>query len=257
MLSSNDIRNVKFSKSVGGYKQEEVDILLDKIENDYEHYERTVRELTDKIESLNNQIDGFKETQGSIQNVLLSAQRLADQIVEEAKVKSEEIINNAEANISIITAREKELSNAFELKASERKAMVEDEINEMLTLAKKKSEAIEKATEESVNRQQLLFDKFKVEVLNFKTDITKKYKEHLELLHTIPDAAGMDPMRIAEVIATNFSDDDSNDVVFDNQTVNNDYQEPAKEEPIVETPVEETPLPNNTTGFFVDTKEFQ
>ena len=129
MLSSNDIRNIKFSKSVGGYKQEEVDILLDKIENDYEQYERTLRELTDKVDSLNAQIDGYKETQSSIQNVLLSAQKLADQIVEEAKQKSEEIINNAEANISIITAREKELSNAFELKASERKAVAEAEIN--------------------------------------------------------------------------------------------------------------------------------
>ena len=136
MLSSNDIRNIKFSKSVGGYKQEEVEIFLDKVENDYEQYERTLRELSEKINALNGQIEGFKETQNSIQSVLLSAQKLADQIVDEAKAKSEEIISNAEANISIITAREKELSNAFELKASERKAVAEAEINEMLAEAK-------------------------------------------------------------------------------------------------------------------------
>lgn len=251
MLSSNDIRNVKFSKSVGGYKQEEVDILLDKIESDYEQYERTVRELTDKIDSLNNQIEGFKETQSSIQNVLLSAQRLADQIVEEAKVKSEEIINSAEANISIITAREKELSNAFELKASERKALVEAEITEILTEAKRKSDAIEKATEESVNRQQLLFDKYKLEILNFKTEITKRYKEHLEVLHKLPDAAGMDPARIAEVISADFTSDDSNDIVLDNQTVNNDYKEHIEDKPI-----NNNPITDENAGFIVDTNDF-
>lgn len=242
MLTSNDIRNAKFSKSVGGYKQEEVDILLDKVENDYEQYERTIRDLTDKIDSLSNQIDSFKETQNSIQNVLLSAQRLADQIVEEAKVKSEEIINNAEANISIITAREKELSNAFELKASERKSIIEAEINEMLSEAKKKSDAIEKATENSVNRQQILFDKFKVEISNFKAEITKKYKEHLEVLQQLPDVSGMDPMHIAEVVATNFNNITSDDVSFEENPT----------EPVVEKPIEEPIDDTNHTGFTVN-----
>ena len=30
MLSSLEIKNIKFSKAMGGYKQEEVDVLLDK-----------------------------------------------------------------------------------------------------------------------------------------------------------------------------------------------------------------------------------
>jgi len=205
MLNSNDIRNIKFSKSVGGYKQEEVDILLDKIENDYEQYERTFRELNDKIESLNNQIDNYKNSQNSIQNVLLSAQKLADQIVEEAKAKSEEIINNAEANISIITAREKELSNAFELKASERKAIAESEINDMLSKAKAEAAAIEKAAEDSVGRQQMLFDKLKLEIASFKSDITKKYKEHLELLQRLPDTVPSDPAYISKLLSADFS----------------------------------------------------
>jgi len=50
MLSSNDIRDIKFSKSVGGYKQDEVDVLLDKVEADYEQYERTVSDLQGVVE---------------------------------------------------------------------------------------------------------------------------------------------------------------------------------------------------------------
>ncbi len=204
MLSSNDIRNIKFSKSVGGYKQEEVDILLDKIETDYEQYERTLRALTDKIETLNTEIEGYKNSQNSIQNVLLSAQKLADQIIEDAKVKSEEIVQNAEASISLITAREKELSNAFELKAGERKAAAESEINAMLAEAQRKAAAIEKATSDSVERQQILFNKIKLEIAAFKNEVTKKYKEHLEVLQKLPDIASMSPQEIADLVSARF-----------------------------------------------------
>ena len=31
MLSANEIRNVRFSTAMGGYKKEEVDVLLDKV----------------------------------------------------------------------------------------------------------------------------------------------------------------------------------------------------------------------------------
>ena len=114
MLNSKDSRNVKFSKSVGGYKQEEVDILLDKVEADYEQFERVTRELQGKIDALEKDISGYKTSQDSLQNVLLSAQKLADQIVDEAKAKSEQIVKNAEASIELITAREKERASAFE-----------------------------------------------------------------------------------------------------------------------------------------------
>ena len=44
MLSAAEIRNVKFTKSKSGYKQEEVDVLLDKIEADYAQFDRAIKE---------------------------------------------------------------------------------------------------------------------------------------------------------------------------------------------------------------------
>lgn len=201
MLNSKEIRNVKFSKSVGGYKQEEVDILLDKIEADYEQFDRIVRELNGRVEQLTREVDNYKNSQSSIQNVLVSAQKLADQIVDEAKVKSEQIVQNAEASIEVITVREKELSTAFDRKASERKAEVEKELDAVIAKAQLKKEGIEKATEDSVKRQQLLFDKLKLEISAFKAEITQKYKEHLEILQKLPDEVPMDPSRMAEAVA--------------------------------------------------------
>ena len=98
MLNSKEIRNVKFSKSMGGYKQEEVDIFLDKIEADYISYEKITTEFQQKIDTLNKEIDDYKNSQSSIQNVLLSAQKLADQIIEEAK---EYLVENGELWIVI------------------------------------------------------------------------------------------------------------------------------------------------------------
>ena len=201
MLSAAEIRNVKFTKSMSGYKQEEVDVLLDKIEADYAQFDRAVKEYRAKIESLDKEIESLKSSQNSIQNVLLSAQKLADQIVDEAKQKSEQIVKKAETNIEVITAHEKELANAFELKAQERKANLEKELADMVKTAQIKADSMKAAAEDSVARQQLLYDKLKMEMSAFKAAVSAKYKEHLELLKALPDTVPMDPKRIAEAVS--------------------------------------------------------
>ena len=80
MISSEEIRNVTFSNSMAGYKKDEVDIFLDKIEVDIEKYETITRKQEEKIEQLEAQISELKESQNTIQNVLLNAQKLADKI---------------------------------------------------------------------------------------------------------------------------------------------------------------------------------
>ena len=223
MLSASDIRNVKFSKSMGGYKQEEVDVLLDKIEADYLQFERTFKELQGKIDSLNSEIEGYKGSQNSIQNVLLSAQKLADQIVDEAKEKSADIVKKAESSIAVITAQEKELATAFEIKAGERKSKLEKELDEKIKLAKAKTDSITAATEDSVARQQALFDRLKMEVAAFKADITKTYKEHLEMLQKLPDSVPMDPEHITGLISEAFDKEpDINSFIKKADTSNSD-----------------------------------
>lgn len=247
MLSAKDIRNVKFSKSMGGYKQEEVDILLDKVEVDYEQYNRTIRELNERLEQMKSEVEANKDSQNSIQNVLVSAQRLADQIVDEAKEKSEQIVKNAETSIEIITAREKELTEAFDRKASERKAAVEKEINEMLSVAEKKAAAMEKAAADSVARQQMLFDKLKIEISAFKSEITQSYREHLEILQKLPDEVPMDPKTMAEAVSAAVDKAPDVNKFIEPQTVDissayeEENAEPAAEEALpVEEPVKNT-----------------
>ena len=202
MLSSSEIKSVKFSKAMSGYKSDEVDVFLDKIEADYAQFDRTVSEYQARIEKLQKEVEEYKEAQNSIQSVLVSAQVLADKIVNEAKEKSEEIIKNAEANISVITAHEKELSTTFEIKAQDRKNALEKELEEMTKKAQEKAEAITTAAQDAVKRQQMLFDKLKLEIAAFKSSITAKYKEHLESLSMIPDTVPSEPTYLASVVAT-------------------------------------------------------
>lgn len=204
MLSVTEIRDVKFSRAVGGYKPDDVDVLLDKIEADYGEFERIIKEYELKVETLSSEIEGFKNSQSSIQNVLVSAQGLADRIVKEAKEKSEEIINQAQSSIENITAREKELSAAFELKAQEQKSGLEKELALMVENAQKKADMITAAAEERVKHQQMLFDKLKLEIAAFKAGITNTYKEHLESLSKLPDSVPADPQYIAEVLSASY-----------------------------------------------------
>ena len=129
MMNANEIKNVRFAAAVGGYKKDEVDVFLDKVEADYEQFEKTFRELNGQINELKTELEDCKNSQGNIQNVLISAQKFADQIVEEAKQKSAEIISSAQESIEKITAQEKELTSAFDKKAGERKNALQIYLN--------------------------------------------------------------------------------------------------------------------------------
>lgn len=204
MLTVAEIKEVKFGRAMGGYKTEDVDVLLDKIEADYAAFERMIKEYELKIETLNSEIEGFKSSQSSIQNVLVSAQGLADKIVKEAKEKSEQIITQAQNSIETITVHEKELSAAFELKAQEQKNALEKELKAMIEDARKKAQIITAGAEEQVKKQQMLFDKLKLEIATFKSGITAKYKEHIELIAKIPDTVSEDPKYIADVLGAEY-----------------------------------------------------
>lgn len=222
MLSSNDIREVKFAKSVSGYKQDEVDVFLDTVESDYINYEKLIADFQTKINTLNQEIEDYKKSQSSIQNLLVSAQRLADDIVAEAKVKGEQMLKEAEEGVADINTRANQISENFDSEIAAKRALAEKEIETMLENAKKKAEAVTLAAADSVARQQALFDKLKEEMSDFRAKITQSYKEHLELLKELPLTVSMEPKRVAEIL-------------------NNKIDEEAAQAPVEETDVEMSP----------------
>ncbi len=201
MYTANDIRNIRFPKSMNGYKQDEVDVFLDGVEADYAQFDAKVKELEGNVASLQKQVDDLNISQNSIQNVLVSAQKLADQIIGEAKEKAEQIIVEAKLRANDIN-RSIDEKAAEDIAAAERnKREAEAEYVKVMQKTAEKSEAMISAAHDSVARQQLLFDKLKLDIVNFKSQVMAIYKEHIDSLSKLPDEVPFDAVRAAEAAA--------------------------------------------------------
>ena len=96
MITPMDIRNKEFKKGFKGYREDEVDEFLDKVIADYEKIYRENGELKDRISIDNERIESYNSMEKSLQNTLLIAQTTAEDIVANARKKSEMIIKEAE-----------------------------------------------------------------------------------------------------------------------------------------------------------------
>ena len=102
MITPMDIRNKEFKKGFKGYKEGEVDEFLDKVIADYERIYRENGELKDRISIDNERIESYNSMEKSLQNTLLIAQTTAEDIVANARKKSDMIIKEAEEQASRI-----------------------------------------------------------------------------------------------------------------------------------------------------------
>ena len=205
MLTAQDIKNITFSNAMGGYKKDEVDVFLDSIEADYEKTEKIIAGKDARISDLEKRIEELEKSKGSIQNVLISAQGLADQIVAEAKSKSAEIVAEAQKNVDEIAEKGKKITTELDARALEKKERLEAEIAEMLKTAENKKSLIEQAATVTVKKQQELYAAIKAEMNAFKNDITEKYKEHLLLLSKMQTSTELDPEKAADLINENYT----------------------------------------------------
>ncbi len=230
MYTANDIRNVRFSKQMKGYNQDDVDIFLDSVENDYQQFEAELKRLNAEIARLQGESEELRISQTSIQNVLVSAQKLADQIVGEAKQKAEEIIVEAKVRANEISEGIEEQIANDKRTAEQNKQRAEAEYAAIMKRTAEKSQEMISAAHDSVARQQLLFDKLKLDIVNFKSQIMAIYKEHIDALSKLPDEVPFDSARAAEAAA----------FAYDSKPVYDPQPEPV-EESIQEQPLEELP----------------
>lgn len=129
----NDLQNVVFKKSViGGYSEDSVNDVLDKIVEDYNLLVHENVELKDKIIMLNDGIRHYKTIEESLQNTLMVAQQTGEDVKKNASEKAENIIKEAEicAQKIIEDANKEVLKIKFEY----------EEMKKQLHLYKAKSE---------------------------------------------------------------------------------------------------------------------
>ena len=184
------IRSVKFDYSMRGYKVSDVEMFLDEIAEDFDKLIAQNRALGERLSTLmkdqeNNTapVADEKPVQQAapevpkvnssdsieqVQSILVAAQRFSDQIVNEANEKAAAILFEANSKAKEIDEKVATVLDSFEKDVAERKANADSEISRMLNEAAVKAEGIVTAAHDSVARQQLLFDKIRVEASEFK-----------------------------------------------------------------------------------------
>ena len=147
MYTATDIRNVEFSKNMGGYKAVEVDAFVESCADTVEALTAEKDALNKKLAILADSLMEYRRDEDSIRSALLSAQRMGDSIVKEANEKAEQITAAANAEAAAIVENAKKDIASYE--------------NEL--------------------------ERVKKEVSDFKASVLTLYKEHLALLKRVPE----------------------------------------------------------------------
>lgn len=132
----NDLQNLVFKKSmVGGYNEDMVNDVLDKIIEDYTNYIRENIELKDKVAALNEALQYYRNIEESLQKTLIIAQKASeemektsyqkhDNIIKEAEIKAQQIINEAKQEVAKIKYEYEEIKKKFYAYKSKAEALL-------------------------------------------------------------------------------------------------------------------------------------
>jgi cell division initiation protein len=125
-----DIRAHEFKRKMRGFDAEEVKSFLDLVAEEYEKLAISNGALTDSVADLTNRIGDLKERERILKDTLYTAQKLADEmkqearrekdlILKEAELKAEQILDQARRRVSQLDAEIMDLRaerDAFEAK---------------------------------------------------------------------------------------------------------------------------------------------
>lgn len=95
VITSMDINNVEFKKSLRGYDCDEVDEFLDKVAEDYEVIYKENSSYKEKIEILEEKLKYYAQIEENIQKTLLLAQNAAEQAKASAQSESELLLRQS------------------------------------------------------------------------------------------------------------------------------------------------------------------
>lgn len=97
MLTPQEVSTHVFQKTVmGGYNMAMVDEFLDHLTEDYTALFKENAALKAKMKVLVDKIEEYRSTEDAMRATLLTAQKMANSMIEEAKQKKEELVADAE-----------------------------------------------------------------------------------------------------------------------------------------------------------------
>jgi cell division initiation protein len=105
-LTPLDIRHKEFKRGMRGYADVEVDEFLDEVADEYERLFKENIDLQDRVESLEEKVAGYKRIEETLQKTLINAQASAEEqkqnankqaqlVLQDAELKSRQLVNEA------------------------------------------------------------------------------------------------------------------------------------------------------------------
>ena len=97
MLTPQEIQDQKFEKAMfGGHDMEQIDKFLDTVLSDYSSLYKENAALKAKMRVLVDKIEEYRATEDAMRMALLTAQKMAKEITDEAEKKSRTLVEDAE-----------------------------------------------------------------------------------------------------------------------------------------------------------------
>ena len=139
MLTPVEIENKEFKKGIRGFREDEVDEFLDIVKEDFETLYRENIDLKEKVKMYQDQINKYENIEETLKSTLITAQSAAEDtcsaankkakiIVEEAELRSRQIIEQANNRVIEIRKEYDSLVKEFKIFRNKFKSLLEDEI---------------------------------------------------------------------------------------------------------------------------------
>ena len=139
MITPEQISEKEFKKGFRGYSEEEVDIFLDQVKEDYEALVKENEAVKEKISMYKEQVSKYSSIEETLKETLITAQSAAEDttsaankkarvIVQEAELQAKQIIDNANNKVVEIRNEYEALVKEFKVFRIKFKSLLEDEM---------------------------------------------------------------------------------------------------------------------------------
>lgn len=102
-LTPDQIVNYELKQAVRGYSMKQVDDLLDRVADELERHRAEAADLRERLARAEAALAGASETEQTLKRTLVTAQRAAEQALEDARVRAAELLDEAEREAEATT----------------------------------------------------------------------------------------------------------------------------------------------------------
>ncbi len=180
MLTPQEVSSRSFSKSVmGGYNMTTVDKFLDEVTMDYTALYKENATLKQKMKVLADSVEDYRATEDSMRAALLTAQKMASQIVKEAEEKRDAMLKEAEE-------QRDSMAKEAEKAAVEKKQQTEKLCRELMQKTEETARGKLSEMQGKMKAQQFMLTEAKNQMEQYIRDSKKACENHLTFLETLP-----------------------------------------------------------------------